>query len=115
MDMVQRSGGYMKVGNSFGNDLGYLEDTTKEYPYTRAVSKIDEEVLNKIANDMGIDYINMSKQSNIDSRINEIKRKYEKNVGDEFGAGYTETYYLFAIPLLGLFVYEFIIYKRRLV
>ena len=61
---------------------------------------------------MKFDYINMSKQSNIDSKINEIKKKYE-NKENTSKTGYIDTYYILAVPLLGLLIYEFINYKKK--
>lgn len=113
--MELQSGGYMRVQEGYDGKFVYLQDeTTGVYPYPRAVSKLDENNLKKIAKDMGIDYINMSKQSNITGKINEIKRKFESEglVTDKLG--YTDTYYIFAIPLLILLVFEFIKYKKNL-
>ena len=110
------SGGYMQVTDKYLDTVSYLEDKSdySVYPYPKAVSKIDESNLKAIANDMGIDYINMSKQSNINSKVNEIKKKYEDGTSLGSKAGYTDIYYIFAIPLLGLMVYEFVIYKKKL-
>ena len=113
--MAQWSGGYMKVQEGYDGIMEYLKDeTTDVYPYPRAVSKIDENNLNKLAKDMGIEYINMSKQSNITSKINEIKRKLQNGGTVQDTSGYTELYYIFALPLLILLVLEYINYKKKL-
>ena len=110
------SGGYMKVTDRYSGSTSYLEDKTDYsiYPYPKAVSKIDESNLKAIANDMGIDYINMSKQANVNSKINEVKKKYEDASSVENKNGYTDLYFVFAVPLLGLLVYEFVVYKKKL-
>ena len=63
---------------------------------------------------MGVDYINMSKQPNINSKISEIKSRYEDASSVENKNGYTDLYFVFAVPLLGLLVYEFVVYKKKL-
>lgn len=110
------NGGYMKVTDRYSGSTSYLEDKTDYsiYPYPKAVSKIDESNLKAIANDMGVDYINMSKQPNINSKISEIKSRYEDASSVENKNGYTDLYFVFAAPLLGLLVYEFVVYKKKL-
>ena len=95
----------MKVTDYSGNKQ-YLQDRSSEYPYKDAISVLDEENLNAIADDMGIEYINMSKQSNIDDKLREIN-------GDKKN-DYTDIYYIFVIPLVILLIWEFINYKRKL-
>ena len=107
-------GGYMKVEEYLYSMGDYLEDMTANvYPYPKAVSKIDEANLKEIASDLKIDYINMSKQSNMYYKLNEIKQKFENRSEDTI-SDYIDIYYIFAIPILGLLVYEFIIYKKKM-
>jgi len=106
-------GGNMKVKESYTDEMSYLEDKS-EWPYVKAISKIDESNLKKIAEDMGINYIHMDKQSNINNKLKEIKQKLLKNADSETKDSYTDIYYIFTIPLCGLLIYEFINYKRRL-
>lgn len=110
------NGGYMKVTDRYSGSTSYLEDKTDYsiYPYPKAVSKIDESNLKAIANDMSVDYINMSKQPNINSKMSEIKSRYEDASSVENKNGYTDLYFVFAVPLLGLLVYEFVVYKKKL-
>ena len=57
-------GGQMKVQKSmYMDEKGYLEDTESS---SNAVSKINENNLKTIAQDMGIDYIHMEKHSIIE-------------------------------------------------
>lgn len=111
--MVQVNGGYMKVKNTYSDKEEYLQDQTS-YPYTNAVSKIDEKNLKKIASDIGIDYISMNKQSQIDDKLDSIKQKWIKSSDIEETNTYTDIYYIFVIPACILLVYDFIIYRRRL-
>ena len=110
------NGGSMKVTDRYSGSTSYLEDKTDYsiYPYPKAVSKIDESNLKAIANDMGVDYINMSKQPNINSKISEIKSRYEDASSVENKNWYRDLYFVFAAPLLGLLVYEFVVYKKKL-
>lgn len=104
-------GGYMYVKDIYKDEYTYLEDNTV-YPTTKAVSKIDENNLNAIANGLGIDYINMSKQSNIDSKLDTIKDGVVYKVNKLDKNSYSDIYFFLVIPLLGLLVYEFIIFRR---
>lgn len=109
-------GGNMKVKGRYDDTEEYLEDkTSKDYPYPKAVSKIDEDNLKQVADDIGIDYINMSKQSAIEQKLKEIKKQVNGEVPEETKKeSFSDTYYYFVIPLLILLVIEFIIYKRKL-
>lgn len=108
-------GGKMKITDTIYETETYLEDkTSNDYPYPKAVSKIDENNLKKIADDMGIDYINMSKQSNIDSKIKQIKRDSNNTLDDTQKMLYNDIYFIFVIPLVLLLAYEFIYYKKNL-
>ena len=106
------SGGYMQVLDE-NNEYVYVEDETV-YPYTRAISKIDEENLNSIADSLGVNYINMSNQSNLDSKLKEIKKGVKYSFDSVDKSSYSDTYFIFVIPLLGLFIYEFVRFKRGL-
>lgn len=104
---------YIKDYFSDSDDLVAIEDKS-EYPYKKAVSKIDEENLKAIANDMGIEYINMTTENKLDTVIDNIK-KDTASLGDEDSRldGYKDIYFIFIIPLLGMLVYEFINWKRK--
>jgi len=107
------SGGKMKVYDRYSETTAYLEDKS-DYPYTKAISKIDEDNLEEIADDMGIEYIHMTEQENIDKKIKEIKKEFLNENGSSNKSGYTDIYYIFAILLFILLVYEYINYKRRM-
>lgn len=108
-------GGKMKVTDTIDETETYLEDrSSDDYPYPKAVSKIDEKNLRKLADDMGIDYINMSKQSNIESKIKQIKRDSNNTLDDTQKMLYNDIYFIFVIPLVLLLAYEFIYYKKSL-
>ena len=106
-------GGNMYIKDYFSDDLVVIEDKS-EYPYEKAVSKIDEENLKAIAKDMDIEYINMTAENKLDTVIVNIK-KDTASLGDEDSRldGYKDIYFIFMIPLVGMLVYEFINWKRK--
>lgn len=106
-------GGNMYIKDYFSDDLVAIEDKS-EYPYKKAVSKIDEENLKAIAKDVDIEYINMTTENKLDTVIDNIK-KDTASLGDEDSRldGYKDIYFIFIIPLLGMLVYEFINWKRK--
>ena len=110
------TGGRMRVKASYyDNSIGnYLEDRS-DWPYKEAISKIDEKNLKQIASDLGVDYINMNKQSNIDSKLRAVANNNFKNTDTENrNTSYTDIYYIFSGALCILLVIEFISYKRRI-
>lgn len=107
------AGGRMKIEDLLTEGMTYMQDKS-DYPYKDAVSKLDEENLKSIAKDLNIDYINMQKQSNINSKIESIKNGVKRKIGENAITSYDDIYYFFIIPLIGLLIYEFINLKRRL-
>ena len=101
-------GAYMKQYNST-----YKEERYIEYKFKKAVSKIDESNLKKMAKDMDIDYIHMDKQSNIDSKLKSLKNNSSTSLKSVSKSSYKDTYYIFVIPLLILLIINFDKYKRR--
>ncbi|MBP3708718.1 MAG: VWA domain-containing protein [Clostridia bacterium] len=108
-----KKGGKILVKDTFEEEYYYLQDKSG-YPYVDAVSVIDEDNLKDIAKDIGIDYINMNKQSNITSKINELKKGKVSDISPENISSFTDIYYFFVIPLIVLLMFEFFYYKRKL-
>lgn len=112
------SGGKMKVG-AFTNDdepeyLTYYDD---DFDEQTALSKIDEDNLEDIAGDLGISYIHMEKQSDIDDELKGIKNNMKNaapNEGVTSTDGYSDTYYIFVLPLLLLFIVDYIYCRRKI-
>lgn len=107
-----KEGGEMYVQSYFDDEPVAIEDTS-DYPYKTAKSKIDEDNLEQIADDMGIDYVNMNKSTNIDKILKDIKNDSKVSMTDTILSGYTDIYYIFVIPLLLLLLYEFVEYRRK--
>lgn len=90
----------------------YFDDN---YNRITAVSKLDENNLKKIASDIGIDYIQMSKTANVNYKLDEIKVQISDSQTDEQKAStYKDIYYYFAIPLVALLLLDLAIQKRRI-
>lgn len=99
------SGGYMKVKEKYSDKEIYVMDRS-DYPYKKAISRINESNLKQIASDINVDYINMHKQNNIDNKINEIKGIMNSSLEIQDKSSYEDIYYIFVIPLLLLITSE---------
>lgn len=106
-------GGKMKEKlYSTSDKYEYIEDRRgDEYPAPKAISKINEKNLKKMANDLGIDYIHMTKQSNVNNKINKIISKSSLSESDSINS-YKDTYYPFAIILSILILMELYLDRR---
>ena len=92
--------------------LYYYDDNINKHT---AISKLDETNLEKIAQDMGIDYIHMDKQSNISSKIRKIGSQASSNENtEEKILNYQDVYYYIATLVLILLIADLIIQKRKL-
>jgi len=107
-----KKGGVMHYYDSYYEEYKTLMDE-RDYPYEPAVSCIDEDNLETIADDLGIKYVHMDRQSRIDSTLNKIKNGTDIDTEENTKSGYTDIYYFFVIPLSILIAYEFISVKRR--
>ena len=113
------AGGYMQTVefSMMDEEPTYLYYYDDNYDKVKAVSKIDEENLKSIATDFGVDYIHMTKQSEIDAVIKDINNELDGVVFSEnenSAQGYSETYYYFVIALGILLLFDLIYYKRKL-
>ena len=91
----------------------YYDENT--YQKVTAISKIDEKNLKQIASDLGVDYIQMSRTSNIDYKLNDIKQQIsDSQTAEEKINSYQDIYYYFAIPLAILLIIDFVLKKRRI-
>ena len=106
-----KKGAYMINNNKYKTDA-YIMDYTS-LNYGKAISKIDENNLKKIANDINIDYIHMNSSNDIKSKIKEIKMKTNSSLENNDKAAYEDIYYIFVIPLFILLLIELIEFRRR--
>lgn len=100
-----KQGGQMEMADYFSGEMVTIEDR-RNYPYKAAVSKIDEKNLNKIADDIGIDFIHMTKPADVDSVLKNIKANAKTDDEEKETAGYADIYFLFVVPLLLMLGYE---------
>lgn len=108
-----KEGGNMYVKSYYDDRKELLEDTS-DYPYKPAVSKIDEDNLKKIADDLGVDYINMNDGSALD-KVVEKSRGTAESTDKGKTIGYVDIYYLFAALFAGLVVYEFFDMRKKVI
>ena len=82
--------------NELNNSNIYVYYFDNKYNKKIAISKIDEENLNKIASDIEIDYIHMNKSSDIDNKLNDIiKNNTKLNNKNKKTNQYKDIYYYF--------------------
>lgn len=94
--------------------LYYYDDNYKEH---LAISKIDEGNLKSIASDLGVDYVHMTKQSEIDGVIKSIQGEVsnlDMQEDTESKEGYKDTYYWAVIVLIILLAIDFICYRKKM-
>ena len=107
------TGGKMKEKTYIASDkVEYLEDRRSSYPYKPAISKINEDNLKKIAKDLGIDYIHMTNQNNINNKIKQIISKSTIDENNKINS-YKDTYYPLAILLSILILIELYLDRRE--
>ncbi len=89
------------------------EEVVRNSDYEEGISKIDEDNLKQIADDLNLEYIHMQQQSDIAGTVQRIKSQIEGTEEAAAEKGYGETYHFFVIPLLFLLIYEFWKGSRR--
>lgn len=97
------------------SDYYYKYYYDNNYKRITALSKLDEKNLKQISADLGIDYIQMNKQDNINDKLKSIREQIinSQSAGDKIKS-YQDIYFYFAIPLVILLTINFIIQKRRI-
>jgi Ca-activated chloride channel family protein len=113
-----KEGGHMKAVSFIGSEdpPEYVTYYDGNFDEKKALSKIDEDNLESIADNLGVDYVHMTKTSDIDACLAKVRSGIEsapKEKSEESTEGYSDTYYFFVIPLLLLLMFDFIYYKRR--
>lgn len=104
-------GGIMQI-DQYGN--GNIETVEEPEEFGKAaVSKINEKNLQKIADDMGVSYINMNKKDGLDRIIDDVLKNAKTSESDKKTTGHKDIYFIFVIPFLLLVIYEFIDFKRK--
>jgi Ca-activated chloride channel family protein len=115
---------YIKDGAVLGygtEEGGTMQDEYGNYVYDKetnkkGISKIDEDNLKAIAKDLGISYIHVDNEHSADMRLSTIKSLAKSVATKQHLIYYTDYYWCFALPLIVLLVWEFIVVatKKRL-
>ncbi len=100
------TGGKMKVKDEYDGTESYLKYYEGNFPNDDAISKFDESNLQKIANDLKINYLHVENNSSIDSLLKSVKKNAISKLSDEQETGYDDIYYIFLIPLFILLLLE---------
>ena len=98
------------LNKSYYNKEEYIIDSNTS---KRAISKIDEDNLKQIANDLKLDYIKMNKTENLTNKIEEIKNDIILDFEENEIKYYEDTYYYFIIPFIVLVSIDFMSLKRK--
>lgn len=110
-------GGIMRPLSHVGSDerevlYYYNEDCEEEI----GISKIDEDNLKKIANDLKVDYVHAADHKVVKKQIDAIKKDVGKNGKFDKGEGtkgYSETYFYFVFALVAVLLFDFVYYKNK--
>ena len=93
---VEKTGECVKYfGSSFERDSNYC-----------AISKIDQNNLKRISNQLGLEYYYRDDNKIPDDMINSIKKQIQYSENESTN-GYIDTYWILAIVLLGLLIWDF--------
>ncbi len=99
-----------KEGATMKDANGVIRDPET---YTDAISKIDENNLRKLSEDLDIDYIHMVDDKNVAYLLETIKSGSVSYVGNEEAYIYDDTYYWYVIPLAALLLWEMVVVLRE--
>ena len=115
-------GGEMQVSQYYDyEEADYLYYYDDDYNRVKAVSVIDEGNLKSIARDLGVSYYHFTSsedfedkfQDDLEDIVNLMSGEMEVTDSDSL-EGYEDTYYWLLIPLSGLLLADYIIYRRKL-
>ena len=97
----------MKVKDEYTGTEEYLTYYDEHYNQMDAVSKIDENNLQKIAQDLNIDYIHVTDEGSLDKKVQEISKKAIRDSEEDRDTGYEDTYFIWIFPIMILLLLEF--------
>ena len=81
--------------------------------HSEAVSRIDEDNLRQLAEDLNVPYIHSSDIDSLQQQLDSIRAEFEAEPEEELKTGYADVYFCFAALLIPIVAYEFISLKRR--
>lgn len=98
-----KAGGKMYVTSEYSDEERVVTDSSS-YPYDEpAISKIDEDTLKSVADDLSVKYINMN-NSDTDDIVADVLELSSADGEVETRQGYVDIYYIFAGLLVALLV-----------
>lgn len=112
------TGGVMHAYAFLGDDeLEEVYYYDENYDRRTALSAINEDNLKSIASDMGVSYVHMTSQPEINLTLTNIILQTERvddNDREDTVDGYSDTYFYLLIPFIPLLAADFIYYKRKI-
>lgn len=110
-------GGEMQAYAFLGDTLEQVYTYDENYNRQAALSIIDEDNLKSIASDMGVGYVHMTKQSEINKTLTHLQMQIDRN-GDttrkDTMDDYSDTFFYLLFPLILLLSVDFVYYKRKI-
>jgi len=111
-------GGTMTIRNYYYGDDEPEYTTLQHYVsgqgYVDAVSKMNPDNLKGIADGLGVAYMHMDKNTEIDGLLNKIMDSVDVGMQEKIEPGYDETFHFFAIGLLVMVLLECFFTKKQL-
>ena len=77
------------------------------------MSKLDEDSLKSLADELGIDYLYSSDTEHIDNKTGSILKIVEDIISDSDLVTYADTYYVFLYPLMLMLIIEIYMVMRK--
>lgn len=113
-----KEGGPMKARKGIYSDTHeYVEYYDDNFNKKLAISSINEKNLEQIADDLGIEYLHVKRQSDVEDAIEDVLKEIEDREvkrAKKSGEGRLEIYFILAIALGAFVVYDFIYYRHKL-
>jgi len=128
LDSYKKVSGYVDDGAvlGYGTSKGgkmktyrFDQSSIDEYIYINidgkseyGISKIDEDNLKKIANDIDVEYINMKNTSNVDAKLDEMLQSLIVTPEEADLDWYDDTYHYLMLPLVLMFILKFYMTRK---
>lgn len=107
------NGAVIGVGTQRGGSMEFEDEYVEDSHGEIAVTKIDEDSLNRIADNLGLDYYYCEEDELIEGKTYDILRIAKDVISDSDLVTYNDTYYIYLYPLLGMLLLEVIIVMRK--
>lgn len=111
-DMID-DGAVIGFGTEDGSTMRVNGEYIKNEDGERAVSKLDEDSLKSLADELGVDYLYSSDTEHIDNKTGSILKIVEDIISDSDLVTYADTYYVFLYPLMLMLIIEIYMVMRK--